>query len=387
MKYFSVIYIVTLFALNNMYAFDDSLKIGGFISQGYLKTNKNNYLADTEKGSFQFNEMGLNFSILPTSNLRVGCQFFARDLGDIGNDEIVINWAIAEYKSLEWMGMRAGILKIPHGFYNDTRDMDMLRVFIFLPGARYNEWLRDGANNMKGIELFGNIHLGSFGDIEYRVLKGETNVSQESGTVKFFQEINGVLKDVSDIQVDPIFIPQITWTTLNDNLKLYAHYSTTGYEMEGVENKSDIGLRVILNVDNLKWFVYAAELTIGDLIATFEYEISHMDINVALAESGAKIPPAEEINSDRYYFSLSYRFSDWFQLGAYYSKYINDNDTTGPANELKEAVVCARFDINNNWLVKVEYHKMDGLFGVEPEKDGSLDKDWNLYALKMSYSF
>jgi len=40
----------------------DDVAIHGFISQGYLKSDHNDFLAETEKGSFQFNEMGLNFS-------------------------------------------------------------------------------------------------------------------------------------------------------------------------------------------------------------------------------------------------------------------------------------------------------------------------------------
>ena len=53
-----------------------SVDIHGFISQGYLKTDHNNYLAQSEKGSFQFNEMALNFGTDLTENLRFGCQFF-----------------------------------------------------------------------------------------------------------------------------------------------------------------------------------------------------------------------------------------------------------------------------------------------------------------------
>ena len=43
------------------YEFGDVM-IHGFISQGYLYSDKNDYLADTSDGTFQFNEMGINFS-------------------------------------------------------------------------------------------------------------------------------------------------------------------------------------------------------------------------------------------------------------------------------------------------------------------------------------
>lgn len=39
------------------------LKIHGFASQGFLISDKYNYLAhDSKKGSFQYNELGINFT-------------------------------------------------------------------------------------------------------------------------------------------------------------------------------------------------------------------------------------------------------------------------------------------------------------------------------------
>ncbi len=75
---------------------NDLVDIHGFISQGYLKTDNNNYLADTKDGSTQFNEMGINFRTSPTDKLTIGCQFFARDLGAVGNDEVTLGWVVGD---------------------------------------------------------------------------------------------------------------------------------------------------------------------------------------------------------------------------------------------------------------------------------------------------
>ncbi len=58
---------------------DNMVDIHGFVAQGYLKSDHNNFLADTEDGSFQFNEMGINFSTSMGENLRLGMQLFSRD--------------------------------------------------------------------------------------------------------------------------------------------------------------------------------------------------------------------------------------------------------------------------------------------------------------------
>ena len=44
----------TLFASNEM-------NINGFISQGYLKTDANNFLAETKRGTWEYAEVGIQF--------------------------------------------------------------------------------------------------------------------------------------------------------------------------------------------------------------------------------------------------------------------------------------------------------------------------------------
>ena len=81
--FFIICLAMVLYGGKSVHALDTT--INGFISQGYLKTDKNNWLADTEEGSFQFNDLALRFSSRLTSRLFLGIQFYARDLGDLGN--------------------------------------------------------------------------------------------------------------------------------------------------------------------------------------------------------------------------------------------------------------------------------------------------------------
>ena len=132
---------------------DFDVDIHGFISQGYLKTDHNNYMAQTEEGSFEFNEMGLNFGTDLTEKLRIGMQLFARDLGKDGNDDLVLDWAFADYRWRDWLGFRVGRIKMPFGYYNSIRDFDMLRTSVFAPQSVYPEMLRDMISFMKGLSL------------------------------------------------------------------------------------------------------------------------------------------------------------------------------------------------------------------------------------------
>ena len=75
-----------------------TLDIHGFLSQGYLQSDHNNFLADTEEGTFEFREYAINASSNLTDQLRIGAQLFGRDFGDFGNDEIVLDWGFADFR-------------------------------------------------------------------------------------------------------------------------------------------------------------------------------------------------------------------------------------------------------------------------------------------------
>ncbi len=98
--------IVSMIALNSLAdeEFDDiefdieAITIHGFISQGYIQTNRNNFLAgNTEDGSFEFSEFGINFATDLSDRLHIGLQLFGRDLGNVGNNDITLDWAYADY--------------------------------------------------------------------------------------------------------------------------------------------------------------------------------------------------------------------------------------------------------------------------------------------------
>jgi len=92
------------------------VNIHGYIAQGYLQSSDFDiYVDGTEKGTFEFNELAITFSSYPTEKLFLGTQFLAMDFGNIGNDEVVIDWASASYHWKDYAGLRIDIIKIPHG--------------------------------------------------------------------------------------------------------------------------------------------------------------------------------------------------------------------------------------------------------------------------------
>jgi len=104
-----------------------------------------------------------------------------------------------------------------------------------------------------------------------------------------------------------------------------------------------------------------------------------------------------ELDSESYYVSGSYRFNDWFTLGAYYSVlYPDKNDKDGENLAVdhraweKDLAVSLRFDINEFWIVKLEGHAVDGTANVlvlDNENSDYSEGNWYYGALKISFSF
>lgn len=160
---------------------DDDMFISGFVSQGYMITSENNYITKNSKdGNLEFNEAAVNLSIMPTDRLRIGMQLFARDFGHIGNNNVYIDWAYGDYRWRDFMGFRAGKVKMPIGLYNQGREIDMLRIPIFMPQSVYNIEQSDFVLAVEGMSCYGNIIHSDFGEVDYEVFGGTLNVPDAS---------------------------------------------------------------------------------------------------------------------------------------------------------------------------------------------------------------
>ncbi len=431
--------------------------IHGFVSQGYLCSDDNKYMANTEGGTTEFNEFGINFLSRITGKLTVGLQFFARDLGDYGNDDLKLDWAMISYGWKQWLGLRAGNLKIPMGFYNDTRDLDAARVSILLPQSIYNETSRDISAGLQGAGIYGNIPLGFMGNANYQLLFGRMDTEGEnSGLYAFFRA--QAQTGVTAIDMDDVFVSSLIWETSLDRLsfvdgfRLGWSYMQTSMEMDSsltvnfaineatgmlvvpdgmggwtpfpappgvqpdyyfhVYYDTDIDVDMIYDVDNFDKNVYSVEYVYKNLTLAYEHQFTGIDISIFI-DTGEEFEVFEyggrpmlnfHYTNEAYYVSAAYRFCEWFEMGVYCSfSYYDKDDKDGEGlYELDTAetdrimgadawlyddCVSLRFDLNENWTMKLEYHAMDGLFSVEPDDDGNTDKNWHMYAAKMSVSF
>jgi hypothetical protein len=97
--------------------------------------------------------------------------------------------------------------------------------------------------------------------------------------------------------------------------------------------------------------------------------------------------------SERFYVMGSYRMSDWFAPGLYYSVFFPDvEQRSGRAAYQHDVALSLRFDINANWLLKAESHYMLGTAGLDSDLNGNaplrtLTPAWGAFLLKTTAYF
>ncbi len=401
--------------------------IHGFISQGYLQSDKYNYLSvRTDEGSFETNEMGLNFTSQLTDDLRVGAQLFAMDIGEYGNDEITVDWAYGDYRLHNMLGFRAGKFKIAHGLYNETRDIDAVRTYVFLPRAIYDPSTRDTFAGMKGVNLYGELPLGFSYHASYGMVppdkKGKISKDlAEYAEYEVRDSIGVAVRNVVIAQTTAAYIAAgfppaqaaamaetaasitaaeyvgntsivtgiedmrskngknfaLRWSPpFLNGLRLSTTYFGSEVELDlnlnvdqpALPGRADPPAQTIpvkIKLDEVSSWVYSLEYTFSNLVLFGEYDRIKVDTR-----------DAPTIDIEGWSAGASYRFSYWFELGGYYSDYCTDIDDRGgeklkkrgePAavRWLRDACLSARFDVNDYWLFKLEGHVMRGLDEVD----------------------
>ena len=103
-----------------------------------------------------------------------------------------------------------------------------------------------------------------------------------------------------------------------------------------------------------------------------------------------------------FYGSIAYQFTDWLDVGTYYTEYYpNIDDKNGemyesqhglPASNAwyKDAVLSFKFNINSNWTAKIEGHKVNGtaiMYRTDQVDPHNVKEDWYLFAGKLTYNF
>lgn len=311
-KIISTVLVVATFCLLSSIALAmevEGVNIHGFASQGFIMSEQYNYLTHNSKdGSFEYNEAGINFSKSLTDKLLFGIQLFSRDLGDVANNKVTIDWAYGDYRLKDWFGIRAGRIKLPIGLYNETRDIDMLRTSIVMPQSCYSDLLRDTSIAANGVGIYGNVDISAAGSIDYQVVAGQMNIDNDSGFEKWFNSRFTPLFSLSgSTDTDTAYVGNIRWNTPLDGLVLGISSMTVD-----AQNPILTGRGVSMTQETSSEIIrFFTEYTWKNLLLASEYQTFKTESIIGPNES--------EVTSENYYLSASYRFTDLFSMGTHYS--------------------------------------------------------------------
>lgn len=360
----------------------NQLQFHGFASQGYLISDQYDYMGvEMDDGTVEFNEFGLNVMSNLMDRLRMGIQFLARDFGNSGNDHVTIDWAFADYRYRNWLGVRIGQFNRALGLYNQSRDIDAARTGVFLPYSVYNEANRVSQKSVKGIALYGTT-LGAF---EYQIQYG----TLDSG----FKDVLLTVPGTTSAEVeDDAYVLHLIWNTPVTGLRVVGTFDRFSWSTVQTVDTA----RVTSNTDFKKWLA-GIEYIRDKLTCAAEYS----EGTIETSGTGGTYITTQTSGTARtymvYYGLLNYRLTDLVEVGAVYSEfYPNKDDKAGDSYALrglpksaawtKDLAVTARFDLNEYWIAKLEGHWINGLggifnYGKNPDENGFM------LAAKVTVSF
>ena len=373
------------------------LQFHGFASQGYFLTRGNALFTpeSQDKGTFEFNEVGLNAMATPAERLRVGIQIFAQDFGDSFNNKPQIDWAYGDYSFPSYgpldVGITAGRLKMNHGLYNDYRDLDMTRTAVFLPLTFYNPRLRDYLLSVNGLATRGSLAGGGLGSLDFMAYIGGQSPDPNEGTIHDLFSDLGV--DLTSIHIEAVDGANVTWNAPLDGLRFkYSLFNARGLDSTGTVHPGSAlpfipGSTAQLVINQLWDNIVSAEYQRENLTLAAEGEYWYLKGQLR-GDAGVpiEIPTYQVIRAC--YASASWRFSPrWEAQGIW--QWNETDPVNQPLSRTYGFTAAVRFDPIDHWLIKAEYTWLHGtaLLRLAEQPDGVLDPTWGYLALKTTFDF
>jgi hypothetical protein len=366
-------------------------QVHGFLSQGLVWTSANRFFGESEKGSLDFTEAGFNLSTRPLGALLLSAQGLLRRTGEVNPNEFRLDYALADYAFWSSPQARAGILlgrvKNPYGFYNETRDVAFTRPTIFLPQSIYFDRTRNLGLASDGGQVYGE-YTTAWGEWSLRFAAGWPNGVQD----KEFERLVVGRNLPGRFRSRLSYLGRLTYESSDRSLR----FAITGgkvrprYDPKGA-NPFQAGEMTLVPV------VFSAQYEGERFTLTGEYALRF----VQLRGLGRFFPERSD-TGESYYLQVGYRILPKIELVGRYDVFFADRDDTSgrkfaalthrPRHTrfARDWTVGVRFDIHRSWMVRAEYHRVDGT-GWLPVSDNpdlnARQKNWHLFALLLSFRF
>jgi len=375
----------------------DTVQIHGFASQSYIHTSANDFLGHTSNmGSLDFTEMGLNGSWRPLPQLQASMQVVYRRAGRTDNQNVRLDFGFLDYSIVAnadtLFGIRGGRVFNPYGLYNDTRDMPFTRPSIFLPQSVYFDINRNFSLSGDGVQVYAERRT-ELGDFSLQI----NGVYPRTADPDISLLINGNFP--GSITGEPSWMGRLSYEGYNNRIKL----SVTSGEFN-IRYKPSGGL---ISVDGDQVTVSTlgpGEFKFSPILFSARYADEHWGLTgeyvlrpVSLQGFGPLLPNTS-YTGESYYVQGHYRFAPkWEALMRYDVLYSDRSDRSGQKQAMpgspafnyfaKDITFGLRYDVTPWWMLRAEYHLINGTGWTPLTENTSFEQHWNMFAISTSFRF
>lgn len=368
----------------------DNVQVHGFLSQGFVKTSDNRFFGDSDDGSFEFTEIGINASIKAAPGVLLSGQVLSRRAGDMYDgsptvDYALVDWTLSNTPTHAY-GVLVGRSKNVLGLYNDTRDVAFTRPSIFLPQQVYFDKVRNLVLSSDGGKFYGRLHNG-LGNWTAIVGAGRAPVDRNVEYTFLTTDFAGELK-----QRDLAYIASLDYESLDGawRLRLSGAKGTLEFDAAAAD---PIGSG---EVDFLFW-IASAQYNAERWSLTAEYMEEPVEF-----EGFGPLVDARESTVQGYYLQGSYLLRNDLELVLRYGEGFTDEDdrdggrqsaaSGAPPHSFfqKDWTVGLRWDVTPDLMLRTEYQWNRGTWTLSPRENpdpSATEKEWDMFSVLASYRF
>ena len=370
---------------------DKNLSYTGYFSQYYLYTDHNNFYKSRDN-RFKFREYGLHATLRLHQNIDLAGQVSSFS-DDINLEYLFLDFSRGDTE--KEYGLRLGKNKRIFGLYGATRLNSVMRKTVFLPQTMYF----DSADSFTVAGIGGMLYYEKyFGDNTVTV-EGDCGYPDMSNRQKkwiFSQLIAGQdLPSTSDLDDSNPMCSISSRLRFGNNLRFNLNYVPWpmlkwGYKAKENPQVPEFKLKedsFFFGVEYLMdKFTFASEIQTGNIKVDFKPDVV----------------PDPDVFVWGYYFLLGYDITQKWEAFTYFGEFsiksTTDSFTTGNVRtsntertNLRDIAFGLRYNINDSWSVRGEYHHFDGLinlflFGNDNDL-AAAKEEWNLFTVGINFKF
>ncbi len=370
----------------------EGLQLHGFLSQGYVQTSANRWFGDSEQGSWDFREIGINASYRPARRWLVSAQVLSRTAGDMDDGSLRLDYGLLDWgfeaNAERRLGLRLGRIKNPAGFYNETRDVAFTRPAIFLPQAVYFDRVRNLALSADGAQIYGDWSLEG-ANLSLRIGMGMPLINKAAEATFMGRDWQGSLKADR-----PLVITRLGYETGDRRLRLALSGITVRMDFERGPADPPPPLLDSGHID-LTMGILSAQYNSERWSLTGEYLLQ----GVNWVGTG-RLPPGYNL-AQGWYLQGEWRPRDDLSLFLRYDDRITNLDDPNGTDAEAARGIPAHNGFAHDWvlgggwtprsdlLVRLEYHWVDGTAWLSNEENDprSTTRRWQMFAAQVSFRF